>query len=105
LGEISQIWCSNNSSFPSPFYGDHQYLPHLPSNKGGVVSPPIARAHLQLSLLSPTMLVEDGLVAGGRRIHKKLCSGGHGHLGPEVEGGGPHILWEIIGDLLEHLPQ
>jgi hypothetical protein len=43
-------------------------------------------------------------VAGGRRIHEKLCSGGHGHGGPELEGGGPHILGEIIGDLLEHLP-
>jgi hypothetical protein len=49
-------------------------------------------------------LVGDGLVAGGRHIHEKLCSGGHGHRGPKVEGGGPHILGEIIGDLLEHLP-
>jgi hypothetical protein len=43
-------------------------------------------------------------VAGGRRIHEKLYSGGHGHRGPEVNGGGPHILEEIIGDLLEHFP-
>jgi hypothetical protein len=79
--------------------------PHLPSNKGGVASPPIVRTHLQLSFLSPATLVGDGLVAGGRRIHEKLCSGSHGHPGPEVEGGGPHILGEIIGDLSEHLPQ
>jgi hypothetical protein len=38
-------------------------------------------------------------VAGGRRIHEKLCSGGHGNRGPEVEGGEPDILGEIIGDL------
>jgi hypothetical protein len=31
-------------------------------------------------------------VAGGRHIHEKLCSGGYGHRGPEVEGGG----WKII---------
>jgi hypothetical protein len=86
------------------FYGDHQYLSYLPSNKGGVVSPPIAGTHLQLPLLSLVTLVGDSLVAGGRHIHKKLCSGGH-HRGPEVEGGGPHILEEIIGDLLEHLSQ
>jgi hypothetical protein len=91
--------------FPIPFYDDHQYLLHLPSNKGRVVSPPIAGTHLQLSLLSLATLVGDGLMAGGRRIHEKLCSSGHGHRGPEVEGGGPHILREIIGDLLEHLSQ
>jgi hypothetical protein len=50
-------------SFFILFYGDHQYLPHLPSNKGGVVSPPIAETHIQLSLLSPATLVGDGLVA------------------------------------------
>jgi hypothetical protein len=44
------------------------------------------------------------LVAVGRRIHEKFCSGGHGHHRPEVEGGRPHILGKIIGDLLEHLP-
>jgi hypothetical protein len=33
-------------------------------------------------------LLGDGLVAGGRRIHEKLCSDGHAHRGPEVEGGG-----------------
>jgi hypothetical protein len=44
-------------------------------------------------------------MAGGRCIHEKFCSGGHGYRGPEVEGGGLHILGEIIGDLLEHLPQ
>jgi hypothetical protein len=79
--------------------------PISPQIKEGVVSPPIAGTHLQLPLLSPATLVGDGLVAGGRRIHEKLCSGGHGHREPKVDGGGPHILGKIIGDLLEHLPQ
>jgi hypothetical protein len=78
--------------------------PISPQIKERIVSPPIAGTHLQLPLLSPTTLVGDGLVASGRRIHEKLCSGGYGHRGPEVEGGGPHILGEIIGDLLEYLP-
>jgi hypothetical protein len=91
--------------FSSPFYGDHQYLSHLLSNKWEVVSPLIVGPHLQLSLLSPSMLVGDDLVASEKRIHEKLCSDGHGHRGPKVEGGGPHILGEIICDLLEYLPQ
>jgi hypothetical protein len=77
----------------------------LSSNKREVVSLPIVGTHLQLSFLSPVTLLGDGLVAGGRRIHEKLFSDGHDHCGPEVEGGGPYILEEITGDLLEHLPQ
>jgi hypothetical protein len=69
----------------------------------GSLSPSIAGTHFQLIFLSPATLVGDGLVADGRPIHEKFCFGGHGHRRPEVEGGGPHILREIIGDLLEHL--
>jgi hypothetical protein len=49
------------------------------------------------------MLVGDGLVTGGRRIHEKLCSDDHDHRGSEMEGDAPHILGEIIDDLLKRL--
>jgi hypothetical protein len=96
LGEMSQNQCSNSSHFPSSFLGDHQYLPHLPLNKGKDASPPIARDHLQLSLLSCALIgdglvsfqiVGDGLVTGGRCVDPRL----RGKLGPDpkamVRGG------------------
>lgn len=41
LGEMKQFHCSNISPLALPFIHDHQKTSHLPSNKGGIASPPI----------------------------------------------------------------
>ena len=52
LGITVLFSCSSSSPRPLPFFGVHQYFFHLPSNKGGVISPPIARGRPQLPLFN-----------------------------------------------------